>query len=153
MNCLRITKAWTILLVYILASMAGAAEPLVLCLGTKGHIDIESTGLNQSCDGPCDAYSKYASNAPRVNIAETTSKFCGPCVDIPILAGSSGRQSQQLRPSEDLSNSWQNKQMTARASTSVVMCYAETPEKKLSSSYISTTDSTITSLRTVIFLV
>jgi len=131
MKSLRITKTWIVLLVYLLAGMTGT-ESLVLCLSTQGHVGIEVAGLNQSCDGPC--------------------------VDIPILTGSSGQQSQQLRPSEDFSRDFSSSHQDHHAAlitfASAPNFSAETPEKNLLSFTHSTIGSTITSLRTVIsFLV
>ncbi len=134
MKRLRITKAWIVLLVYLLAGMTGA-ESLVLCLSTQGHVGIEVAGLNQSCDEPC--------------------------VDIPILTGSSGQQSQQLRPSEDFlrdfsrdfSSSHQDHHAAFFPSASAADFSAEVPGKNLLSLAHSNIDSTITFLRTVIFLV
>jgi len=152
MKSLRITKVWTIFLVYILAGMAGA-NPLVLCLGEQGHIGIEATGLNQSCDGYCDVYSNAGYRPSSENAVALTKNFCGPCVDIPILVGSSGPQSQNLRLSEDFPHSWQDKQVSIITSNSAFIFPAEAPGRNLLSSHLLTIDSTITSLRTIIFLV
>ncbi len=152
MKRLRITKVWTIFLVYLLAGMAGA-NPLVLCLGVQGHIGIEATGLNQSCDGYCDVYSNADYKSSSENAVALTTNLCGPCVDIPILVGSSGAQNQNIRLSEDFSHSWQDKQVSIITSNSAFIFPAEAPGRKLLPSHLFTVNSTITSLRTIIFLV
>lgn len=156
MKSLRITKVWTFLLVYLLAGMAGTTESLVICLGTQGHVGIEVAGLNQSCDGPCDIFdSNTISKHSSINAIAPGINICGPCVDIPILTSISGQQSQQLRPSENFSNSQQDRHAALLSFSSAITFPVEkvTGKNILSSSH-STIDSTITSLRTVIsFLV
>ena len=148
MKIANITKTWIVLLMYLLAGMAGT-ESLVLCLGTQGHIEIKP--LNESCEKLPDVFSNADFQASIADPARPATNFCGPCVDIPILAGSSGQQSQQLRHSEDFSQ--QDHHVALITSTSAIAFSTETLGKDLLSSPNSTINSTITSLKTIIFLV